>query len=37
MDDNDCYLCEQAELLPGDEINYPEIETAVTQILRAIG
>jgi len=37
MDDNDCFLFEQAELLPGDEINYTEIEAAVTQILHAIG
>ena len=37
MDDNDCYLCEQAELLPDTEIDYPAIEGAVAQILRAIG
>ena len=37
MDDNDCYLCEQADLLPEPEIDYPKIEEAVTQILRAIG
>jgi GTP cyclohydrolase I len=37
MDDNDCYLCEQAELLPDKEIDYAAIEEAVTQILRALG
>jgi GTP cyclohydrolase I len=37
MDDNDCYLCEQAELLPNTEIDYAAIEGAVSQILGAIG
>lgn len=37
MDDNECYLCEQAELLPGKEIDYSIIEESVTQILLAIG
>jgi GTP cyclohydrolase I len=37
MDDNDCYLCEQADLLPDSEIDYPKVEEAVTQILCAIG
>jgi len=37
MDDNDCYLCEQAELLPDTDIDYATIEKAVTQILRALG
>jgi GTP cyclohydrolase IA len=37
MDDNDCYLCEQAELLPGAEIDFTSVEQAVKQILSAIG
>lgn len=37
MDDNDCYLCEQAELLPGPDIDYATIESSIAQILRAIG
>lgn len=37
MDDNDCYLCEQAELLPGAEIDYQAIEAAVARILCAVG
>jgi GTP cyclohydrolase I len=37
MDDNDCYLCEQADLLPNSEIDHEAIAAAVTQILRALG
>lgn len=37
MDDNDCYICEQAELLLGTEIDYSSIEQAITQVLKAVG
>lgn len=37
MDDNDCMIYEQADLLLGSEIDYASIEQAVTQILTAIG
>jgi GTP cyclohydrolase I len=37
MDDNDCEIYEQADLLLGSEINYANIEQAVKQILLAVG
>lgn len=37
MDDNDCDICEPAELLTGSEIDFPAIEIAVKQIIQAIG
>lgn len=37
MDDNDCFLYEQTQLLPGADIDYSAIEACVAQILRAIG
>lgn len=37
MDDNDCDIYEQAELLSDSEIDYAAIEAAVTQILQAVG
>jgi GTP cyclohydrolase I len=37
MDDNDCDIYEQAELLLGSEIDYPAIAQAVSQILAAVG
>jgi GTP cyclohydrolase I len=37
MDDNDCYLCEPADLLPGADIDFSAVEKAITQILSAIG
>jgi len=37
MDDNDCDIYEQAELLLGTEIDYPTIEKAVGQIIAAVG
>src|SRR5512145_1486995 len=37
MDDNDCNIYEQADLLLGSEINFDAIEQAVGQILAAVG
>jgi GTP cyclohydrolase I len=37
MDDNDCDICEHADLLSGTEIDYLTIENAVAQILLAVG